>query len=99
MVSPGRPLRFRSKKQAAVYIHRRRLVAALLEEQPWCQIRWDDRCEGKADQVDERLARSAGGSILDPANCQTCCGHCHRMKHANPAEAVARGFTIQRRTA
>lgn len=89
----------RSRKQAALYVLRRRLVAHLLEENPWCQIRWDDKCEGRADQVDEILARSAGGSVLDEANCQTCCGSCHRAKHANPAEAVRRGLTIQRRSA
>lgn len=92
-------MRTRSKKQVAVYIARRKLVAALLEEQPWCSIRWDSNCEGRAVEVDERLARSAGGSILDPANCQVTCRHCHQRKHANPAEAVARGFTIQRRSA
>ena len=89
----------RSRKQAALYVLRRRLVAALLEERPWCEIRWDDKCEGRADQVDERLARSQGGSVLDPANCQTTCGNCHRQKHLNPTEAVARGVTIQRRSA
>lgn len=98
-MKPGRPLRFRSKKQAAVYIARRRLVASLLEQNPWCQIRWDENCEGRADQVDEKLARSQGGSILDADNCQTCCGYCHRMKHLHPKEAVERGFTIQRRSA
>lgn len=92
-------MRVRSRKQAAIYISRRKLVAALLTENPWCQIRWDDGCEQRAVEVDERLSRAAGGSILDPANCQVTCRHCHQRKHANPAEAVARGFTVQRRSA
>lgn len=95
----GRPLRFRSKKQAAVYIHRRRLVARLLEERPWCEIQWGPRCQGRAVDVDEKLSRAAGGSLLDESNLQTVCRWCHEMKHTHPAEAVERGFTIQRRTA
>lgn len=92
-------MRARSKKQVAVYIARRKLVASLLKEQPWCAIRWDEHCEGRATEVDERLSRAAGGSILDPANCQVTCRSCHQAKHANPREAVERGFTIQRRSA
>lgn len=92
-------MRARSKKQVAIYIARRKLVAGLLAENPWCQIRWDDGCEGAATEVDERLSRAAGGSILDPANCQTTCRHCHQQKHLHPSEAVARGFTVQRRSA
>lgn len=92
-------MRPRSRKQVAAYIIRRKLVAALLEENPWCSIRWDERCEGRATEVDEKLSRAAGGSILDPDNCQVTCRHCHQQKHAHPAEAVRRGFTIQRRSA
>lgn len=92
------PLRSRSQKMTALYIHRRKLVASLLAERPWCEIRWDDRCEGRAVDVDEILSRAQGGSILDVANLQTCCRHCHSQKHYNPAEAVARGVTVQRRS-
>lgn len=93
------PLAYRSRKRTQLYIARRKLVQSLLQENPWCSIRWDDKCEGRSTEVDERLSRAAGGSILDPANCQVTCSYCHRQKHAHPAEAVARGFTIQRRSA
>lgn len=91
-------LRARSKKTAAIYrTQRAPLVASLLEERPWCEIRWDEHCQSRAVDVDEILGRGAGGSILDPDNLQTTCRHCHRQKHANPAEAVRRGVTRQRR--
>jgi 5-methylcytosine-specific restriction endonuclease McrA len=89
------PLRARSAKTEALYVQRRRLVAALLEQFPWCQIRFDDGCEGRAVEVDEVKARSAGGSILDSDNTVTTCRHCHRQKHLHPAEAIARGFTVR----
>jgi len=80
-----------------LYVERRRLVADLLAGRPWCELRWDARCTLRAVDVDERLSRAQGGSITDPDNCQTACRACHEAKHANPGEAVARGFTVQRR--
>lgn len=58
-----------------------------------CEIRWDDNCTGLAVDVDEIKARSAGGSITDPANVQLGCRHCHDMKHAHPTESRRRGLT------
>jgi hypothetical protein len=92
-------VRARSAKQARAYVQRRRLVADLLERRPWCEIRWDARCQGRAVDVDEIRGRGVGGDFLDESNCQTTCRYCHDMKHAHPAEAVRRGVTIQRRTA
>lgn len=88
---------FRSKKTTATYVQRRKLVARLLDDRPFCEIQWDDDCEGMAVDVDELLGRGVGGDFLDETNCQTTCRYCHRKKHDNPAEAVRRGFTIQRR--
>lgn len=88
-------LRPRSKKTAAKYVERRKIVAALLEAFPWCQLAWDSGCEGRAVDVDEIRSRAAGGSILDENNLQTACRHCHRMKHEHPAEAHARGLTLR----
>lgn len=84
-------LKARSKKTALVYEERRPLVASLLETRPWCEIRWDDGCQGRAVDVDEIKPRGRGGSILDPSNLQTACRYCHDRKHAEPEEAVARG--------
>jgi hypothetical protein len=87
----GGRLRPRSKKTAAKYRDRRLLVAELLEQRPWCEIRWDDRCQGRAVDVDEVISRGRGGDYCDPENCQTACRACHSAKHENPLEAVARG--------
>ena len=90
-------IRPRSAKRTAQAPARAELVRSLLEERPWCEVRWDDRCEGRAVDVDERLSRAQGGSILDPDNCQTACRYCHTAKHLNPDEAAARDLTIRRR--
>lgn len=91
------PLRAQSKRRKAEAVVRRALVAQMLDDRPFCEIQWDDRCEGLAVEVDELLGRGVGGSFLAEDNCQTTCRYCHRQKHLNPAEAVRRGFTIQRR--
>lgn len=88
-------MRRRSPKMEVLYRKRRLLVAALLNENPWCQLQWDAGCTGRATDVDEIRSRAAGGSILDPDNCQTACRHCHQQKHQNPAEAYARGLTLR----
>lgn len=85
-------LRARSKKRQREMVQRRRLVADLLERFPVCQIQWDDKCTGRATEVDEIVGRGRGGDFLDPSNCQTACHYCHRMKTEHPAEARRRGF-------
>jgi 5-methylcytosine-specific restriction endonuclease McrA len=87
-----RPLRFRSKKQAAVYILRRRLVASLLEERPTCQ-----RCQqARSTEVHELLSRARGGSILDVENCVALCHGCHSWITTHPAAATAEGWLRSR---
>lgn len=93
------PLRAQSKRRKAEAVVRRALVAQMLLDRPFCEIQWDDRCQGLAVDVDELLGRGVGGSFLREDNCQTACRYCHERKHANPAEAVRRGFTIQRKAA
>lgn len=84
-------MRGRSKKMARLYVRRSALVEDLLSERPWCEIRWDEGCTGRAVDVDEVLSRGRGGDFLDLKNCQTTCRHCHDKKHTEPAEALARG--------
>ncbi|MCW2868715.1 HNH endonuclease [Actinacidiphila oryziradicis] len=84
----------RSAKTAKQYRMRARLVADLLTDYPWCQIRWDDNCQGLAVDVDEILSRGRGGDFLDPANCQTACRYCHGLKHDRSDEAVERGVSL-----
>lgn len=91
-MNPGRPLRFRSKKQAAVYIARRRLVAALLEERPTCE-----RCQAaRSTECHELLSRARGGSILDPENIACLCHDCHAWITTNPKDATAQGWLRSR---
>lgn len=91
--SRQKPLPRRSKKMQGTYRKARiPLVVELLAARPWCEIRWDDGCTGRATEVDEIVGRGRGGDFLDPSNCQTACHYCHRMKTEHPAEARRRGF-------
>lgn len=90
-------LRNRSKKMAKLYVTRAALVEQLLQERPWCEIRWDAGCQGRAVDVDEILSRGRGGDFLDPENCQTTCRYCHDKKHTEPAEALERGVAKESR--
>ena len=90
-------VRPQSAKRRAEAPARAQLVRELLAERPWCELRWDDGCDGRAVDVDERLSRAQGGSILDPDNCQTACRYCHDKRHANPDEAAARDLAIRRK--
>lgn len=87
-------LKPRSKRMARTYVDRRALVAALLSAHPWCQIRWDRDCQGRAVDVHEPLTRARLGSVTDRANCVTTCRHCHDQVHNHPAAARERGWLI-----
>lgn len=81
-------MRFRSRKTEVTYRQRRKLVASLLTERPYCQ-----RCyAARSTEVHELLSRARGGSILDPANCVALCHACHAWITTNPAEATADGW-------
>jgi hypothetical protein len=88
------PLRPRSGKTARIYVTRRALVAALLAERPWCEVRWDAGCQGRSVDVHEPGMRSRGADICDPAACAATCRYCHDVLHAHPAEATKRGWLI-----
>lgn len=90
-------MRPRSRKRQREMVARRALVARVLLARPWCEIRWDGGCEGRAVDVDEIVGRGVGGSFLDESNVQTACRYCHARKHASPREAQRRGLTVQRR--
>lgn len=85
----------RSPKRTAVMVVRRALVAQLLKERPVCELRW--ACRGaRAVDVHERLKRSRGGNILDPAQAHmvTACRACHTLTEEKVAEATARRFLL-----
>jgi hypothetical protein len=84
----------RSDKTARIYVTRRALVADLLAERPWCEIRWDADCWQRSTEVHEPGMRSRLADICDPAQCTATCHYCHSAVHANPAEATERGWLI-----
>ena len=53
-------------------------------------------CSGMADDGDEILRRSAGGSITDPANVRPVGRPCHRWATEHPAEMRAWGLEASR---
>ena len=81
-------MRPRSKKQAKIYVERRKLVAKILAQNPLCL-----RCKiSKATEVHEILSRARGGSILDESNCAALCHACHFWITTNPKEAHTQGW-------
>jgi len=93
-------IRPRSPKQATLYRDRRApLVKELLTVRPWCEIRWDEGCQGRAAEVHEPGKRSQGVDICDLAECVTTCWYCHRQVHGNPAAAVQRGWLRSKKAA
>jgi len=86
----------RSKKTAEVYATVRvPLVVAYLAEHPWCQIKWDSHCNGRAEGLHEVLSRGRGGSITDKANGLAACHYCNGAVSDHPAEAEDRGFLVK----
>jgi hypothetical protein len=82
----------RSKKRAELYEKRRPFVARILGERPVCEV-----CRAKPSQdCHEPLRRSAGGSILDEANCMAVCRLCHSKIHDNVAWAMSKGYLRSR---
>lgn len=81
-------MRFRSRKQEALYRQRRTLVARLLTERPVCE-----RCfSARSTDVHELLSRARGGSILEEDNLACLCRPCHSWVTTNPAAATAEGW-------
>jgi len=82
--------------QAGAALHREvvRLDPALADK----LVRAGIICSGNAVPMDvhELLPRSAGGSILDRANCIAVCRACHRFAHTNPKVARAAGVLRSR---
>lgn len=92
-VAPVRrtPLRFRSKKAAAIAPKRAAFVAAVLEERPWCEARLGC-CEGRSVDVHEIANRSQGADILNPAEVLAVCRWCHGWITREPLAAEQLGL-------
>lgn len=95
----GKPLRRVSKKRAKENRERRRALHDAYGQHPRCALCEPLRahgiatgCTGWADDGDEIVRRSAGGSITDPANVRPVGRRCHRWITEHPAEARAWGL-------
>lgn len=60
-----------------------------------CEAKTPD-CTGACEQVHEIKARSAGGSIVDPANCLGVCAACHEWIQLHHNEARTMGLVAPR---
>ena len=81
---------------------RRAVLHAIYGEHPRCALCAPLRshgivtgCDGWADDADEILRRSAGGSITDPDNVRPVGRECHRWITEHPA--LAREWGLERR--
>lgn len=97
------PLRRVSKKRAKENRERRRVLHDAYGDRPRCQLCGplaaagiDTGCDGWADDGDEILRRSAGGSILDPGNVRPVGRRCHRYATEHPAQMRALGLERSR---
>lgn len=88
-----------SQKRAAENRERRAILRKVYGEHPPCALCEPLRargvvtgCDGRADDGDEILRRSAGGSITDPANVRPVGRLCHSWATAHPKEMRAWGL-------
>ena len=86
-------IRQRSKKLQRLQPQRRKLVAEVLEERPFCEFA-EPRHPSQV--VHEVVMRSHGGSITDPDNCKALCHFHHRWVHDHPAESQELGWLKRR---
>ena len=86
----------RSKKMAAKYVERRKLVEKLLKEHPQCEAQVPDVCTGKSVDLHELLARSQGGSILEESNIICVCRACHDFIGREVKQATEMGLRRSR---
>lgn len=93
-------LKHRSKKQEELYVERRKLVARMLQERPFCEAcpvfaQHDGNVtyvrRGSVD-IHEIVRRSQGGSIVDESNCMAVCRPCHQRIGENPELAFSLGL-------
>lgn len=100
-----KPLQRRSRKQQALYDQRVPIIRDAMLEGRICEagVRIADvdmaganRCQLRAVDWHERLARSAGGSIIDPSNRVWVCRPCHEWIGSHPTEARMIGLAESR---
>lgn len=98
-----KPLASVSAKRRRENAERRRSLRQAYGTRPRCTLceplraaGIDTGCNGWADDGDEILRRSAGGSIIDPANVRPVGRRCHDWIGAHPARARELGLVRSR---
>lgn len=91
-----------SDRRRAENIERREAVIAAFGQYPDCALCQPlaahgirTGCNGKADDADELLRRSAGGSITDVANIRPAGRRCHTWVTEHPKEAREWGLELR----
>lgn len=76
-------------------VDRRKLVARLLEERPWCEAHIEELCSLRSVDVHEILNRSQGGAIVGGADEDylCLCRPCHSWITDHPKEAREKGWS------
>lgn len=92
-----------SDKRRAENVDRREALIAAYGQFPDCTLCEPLRaagivtgCNGRADDGDEILLRSRGGSIVDPANVRPVGRRCHEWVTTHPTKAKELGLTRSR---
>lgn len=93
-------MKYRSQKKEREYVGRRKLVAKVLGERPWCEAcpvfaRYDQKItysRQPATDVHEIVRRSQGGSILEETNVLAVCRSCHNRIGSYPQLAFDLGL-------
>ena len=80
-----------SSKRMLLNRERRQFVSDVLRMRLMCEARIAG-CTMTPSDVHEIVPRSAGGSILDPANVLALCRPCHHYITVNPAFGYEHGF-------
>ncbi len=73
-----------------------KVLALTPDGKDFTTIRIWEHCQRRSRDVHEILSRSAGGSILDPANVVATCRKCHDFVHQHPALAESLGLRRSR---
>ena len=95
-------LKPRSKKTQQKYVERRKVVARLLEERPYCEAcpiwaKYDEVTLYKRNasvDIHELKRRSQGGSILEEDNLMAVCRDCHDRIGREPAISIELGLAV-----
>ncbi|WP_405490459.1 HNH endonuclease [Nocardia sp. NBC_00511] len=67
--------------------HKKQRARILERDGYHCQLRYPNRCIGRATEMDHRINVAAGGSD-DDTNMQAACHPCHAKKTSNEAQVA-----------